>query len=317
MVRYGYGNCATCHVSPAGGGLVTNYGNSLSAEILSMVLEAEKNPVLPTWLNIGGDIRSLQTYRDTELVREADFFIMQSDLTVAVGNSRIWQLIGTVGLVQDQPRKTYPTRIDNRQYFLLVKPAENFAVRVGKFQKVFGINAPEHAIATKRGLGWDEGTETYNGEVSYIGSWFDTFLTYIDGTLEKGYAASSSLFLFNRHKLGASYFKGTDRKVWGFWMLNGWTESLFDQVEFDRTSANGEAWYCKEGWQVRKGVVLYLTQDLSKTQVASDTWDWQAYGLGIQLFPRSHYELNLQYQKRAAANEKFGDYAYAMMHIYL
>lgn len=313
MVRLQYGNCATCHVSPSGGGLVTNYGNSLSAEVLSFIEEPEKKPQFPSWINLGGDVRSIQLYENTPAYTDAKYFMMQEDLTVAVGDPKKWQVVGTAGLIPDDTHKKF----GDRSYYLLVKPAENFSLRFGKFNKIYGINTAEHAITTRRGLGWDEGSETYNGEFGYTGAYYDAFLTYIDGIKEKGYAASSSLFLFNRHKLGISYFKGEDRRVSGLWMINGWTESLFTHAEVDRTSANGEVWYCKEGWSARRGVVLYLTQDLSKANISSDLWDWQAYGVGIQLFPRTHYELNLQYQKRASTGESFSDYAYAMMHVYL
>ena len=35
MVRHGYANCITCHISPDGGGVLTAYGRSLSREVLS------------------------------------------------------------------------------------------------------------------------------------------------------------------------------------------------------------------------------------------------------------------------------------------
>src|SRR6185312_4028151 len=35
MARFGYTNCATCHYSPNGGGLLTPYGRALSKEVLS------------------------------------------------------------------------------------------------------------------------------------------------------------------------------------------------------------------------------------------------------------------------------------------
>ena len=35
MIRLGYVNCTSCHVSPNGGGLLTDYGRSISSEALS------------------------------------------------------------------------------------------------------------------------------------------------------------------------------------------------------------------------------------------------------------------------------------------
>ncbi|MFM8315618.1 MAG: hypothetical protein ACKOA8_15160, partial [Deltaproteobacteria bacterium] len=35
FIRHGYMNCTSCHVSPTGGGALTEYGRSLSDEVLS------------------------------------------------------------------------------------------------------------------------------------------------------------------------------------------------------------------------------------------------------------------------------------------
>ena len=36
MVRHNYSNCSSCHVSPSGGGVLTQYGRELSSAILSI-----------------------------------------------------------------------------------------------------------------------------------------------------------------------------------------------------------------------------------------------------------------------------------------
>src|ERR1700722_15897581 len=35
MARHGYTQCTACHVSPAGGGVLTEYGRELSSDLLS------------------------------------------------------------------------------------------------------------------------------------------------------------------------------------------------------------------------------------------------------------------------------------------
>ncbi|MEQ1666480.1 MAG: hypothetical protein ABL927_14015, partial [Bdellovibrionales bacterium] len=36
MIRHGYVNCTACHISPGGGGALTQYGRKLSRELLSV-----------------------------------------------------------------------------------------------------------------------------------------------------------------------------------------------------------------------------------------------------------------------------------------
>src|SRR6185437_3022708 len=75
LVRYGYANCTSCHVSPSGGGTLTQYGRELSREVLSTWgFEGEERPAYfinsPEWLNLGGDYRSVYTYQNTPLVNQ-------------------------------------------------------------------------------------------------------------------------------------------------------------------------------------------------------------------------------------------------------
>src|SRR5262245_57728076 len=71
MIRHGYVNCATCHVSPTGGGTLSEYGRALSLEALSTWGNEGESDFLygvvkpPSWLLLGGDFRMLQVYEDT------------------------------------------------------------------------------------------------------------------------------------------------------------------------------------------------------------------------------------------------------------
>jgi hypothetical protein len=100
MVRHGYINCTACHVSPAGGGLMSPYGRSMSKEILSrwsyegeenLAHGAIKNEKINAWIsgveevgfNIGGDFRYIQLYRNSETLEQGKFFPMQRDVEMA------------------------------------------------------------------------------------------------------------------------------------------------------------------------------------------------------------------------------------------
>ena len=69
LIRHGYVNCLTCHVSPSGGGALNDYGRTFSGEGLSTwtskneesVLEGlVKRKQIPAWLSVGGDVRAGQ-----------------------------------------------------------------------------------------------------------------------------------------------------------------------------------------------------------------------------------------------------------------
>ena len=71
MVRFGYSNCITCHVSPSGGGVLNQYGRELSKEILSTWGAKGEQYFsygivkLPQSVNLQAFVRALQYRRDT------------------------------------------------------------------------------------------------------------------------------------------------------------------------------------------------------------------------------------------------------------
>ena len=104
MVRKGYQNCTACHVAPEGGGLLTDYGRSMSAEILSTWNykgeEAVGHGLLPdppSWLRFGGDFRFIQSYLDNPVATTGRFFPMQEDLDIGLHTESLW-LVGALGL---------------------------------------------------------------------------------------------------------------------------------------------------------------------------------------------------------------------------
>src|ERR1035437_6993722 len=73
-VRHGYVNCTSCHVSPSGGGVLTPYGRQQVKDLLSTWSTeteaglAEGLLQTPEWLNLGGDLRNVEIYRNTPQV---------------------------------------------------------------------------------------------------------------------------------------------------------------------------------------------------------------------------------------------------------
>ena len=92
LIRHGYVNCSACHVSPAGGGVLTPYGRGLSNEIVSRWgTEKETLPLhglvplekVQDCLFLGGDLRGVQTQYENNLVKDGQWIPMQAQAEVA------------------------------------------------------------------------------------------------------------------------------------------------------------------------------------------------------------------------------------------
>jgi hypothetical protein len=349
MIRHEYGNCNTCHVNLGGGGVLTPYGRALSSEVLSTWRGSEKEQA-PFWgtfktpeeLIVGGDVRSIQTYRNTDQYSEGNFFVMQGDLEAALVTER-FAVDATDGREEIRSGQKSKGKFTSRRHYVQAMVTPGLYVRGGKFKHTFGINTPDHATATKRFLGMDHDTESYNAEVAYAGEQLNVFADGVFGrpddkdlkkTLDKGAALTGSYIVKSRYKIGASAYQGkndtSSRRMIGPWLMAGLTKKAFVLFEYDvaqnwgNTKMSGKPMTgfgsnAKEGYEVCRGVNLYLTQDIAKADVSQSKASYEAYGPGMQWFPRPHFELNMQYQKQrlAATQKKMSDFAYLMAHVYL
>lgn len=335
-VRMGYANCATCHQSPNGGGILTPYGRKLSTDLMSTWgMENEDQFLygavnLPEWLNMGGDIRALQLYQNRVSRETAKFIFMQADLEAAVSLGKL--TVDATGGVTPQGNPL------SRRHYLQYRPTDELSFRLGRFLPTAGINTENHSVAVKRGLGRDQGTETYNVEGAWIGQSFDLFVTGILGRpdslnygAEMGGALSSSVFLGNRHKIGVSYVYLTRdvgyRNLAGPFFILGLGKKFFLMVDTAFTwfkpksgvTQSGFADTARFNYETTQGVHLYLSQEFVQNNFLDTSSRMEAYGVGLQFFPRPHLELNAQYlkQRYGGSSSLFADYAYAMLHFYL
>ena len=135
MIRHGYINCSSCHLSSSGGDMLTDYGRALSKELLSRgqwffergkKIEAKYNSDrsetspedhsknlsedfsekffsdsmdLPEWLRLGGNLRLFQAFQETPTDSSARFFLMQADLDALVVERNLIQVFASVGRV--------------------------------------------------------------------------------------------------------------------------------------------------------------------------------------------------------------------------
>jgi hypothetical protein len=353
MVRHNYVNCTACHVSPSGGGVLTAYGRSMAKEVLSTWgYEGEEGPghglikQTPEWLILGGDVRWVQTYLDTPAVREGDAFWMQSDLELGVQNKK-WIAVGTIGAEGGPDSYSERGEFISRRHYLNYRPTEQISLRAGRFTPQFGINQANHTLVTRgglppaglSGLGFMPGTETYNMEAAWIGDQFDVFATGIMGRPDdpnvranKGAALSTSYALFDKHKIGASYWRTqTDtqrREMYGAWGILGFTHHFFILAEIDylgTRNRQSDAFrqqyvsYLRVNYEWRQGVHAYIFNQNTDLMRTGDLPHAESIGLGIQLFPRPHFEINAEFQHVGNTNSFAGvsDAGMLLLHYYL
>lgn len=344
MVRHGYANCTSCHVSPSGGGVLTTYGRELSKEILSTWSgEREHLPLygaveLPKPLRLGGDIRTVQIYKDTPEVREGRYFLMQADIEAAWVTEQ-FTAVATVGRDPGSPYTQDDDEWLSRRHYILLPFASNMSVRAGRFLRNYGLMIPDHTSEIRGGLNWGQGTETYNAEFNVQEENYAISITGVGGrpddedvVSEKGFAARASRFFMSKFKLGANYFYGrtTDqvgRELYGLdWSL-GFNERTYWLGEFDwvRTAPQGqplnEGWvsYNRFGYEILKGFDLYLVHEARKSDRRRSELDSNRYGPGLQWSPRPHLILSGQWQKqiRYITSRKATDSAWLVFHFYI
>jgi hypothetical protein len=338
MIRHGYVNCTSCHVSPNGGGILNAYGRVQAEEVLSTWSREGEGGLLhgavPSQLgpvSFGGQFRALQLWQQSYGAAGAAsgrFILMQADVEASAKFGQ-FEFVATGGVQDVKGIKPL-----SRRHYAIFRPTEDspWMIRAGRFVPAFGINVADHAIATKAGIGLGQGIESYNVEGSWLGEKFDVFLTANFGRpgedREKGFAARAGYNLGERSKVGVSYSLGTNtlgtRQLFGPYAMVGFTEHFFLLAELDfqnlsRASGTtfGPASYARLNYEFFKGVHLYLTGEYAQTNSASPTH--YAGGLGAQFFPRPHFELRAEYTRRLDdyTAELAADYAWLMMHYYL
>jgi hypothetical protein len=323
MVRYGYPNCTACHVSPAGGGVLNQYGRELSKEVLSTwgakgeQYFAYGLVKTPENINLQGYVRLLQLQRETPSIKEARTIIMQADLE---GSYRFKNItaVATVGRQEKQVNGEKVVQPISRRHYLLWQPTEKINFRAGKFSRYFGLNTPYHTSYVYRDLGFGQDTETYNLEFSYLKDNLTFFYTAGLGTFddktsnatEKAHTASVQYSFLKRQKVGATYYRGKDetqkRDVVGPWFILSYDKDLFVMSEFfyqdkyNTSAKNRSKGYVNTNrfnYQVFKGFIPFVTFEAAQTDWTTDTSKRQSYGAGLQFFPRPHIELMATYQK--------------------
>lgn len=344
LARHGYVNCITCHVSPSGGGALNDYGRTISGEGLSTWSRKDEESLfhglvrrkkIPNWLSLGGDVRAVQVYEDTKTTTRAQSIMMQADFEAAVRYKKL-TLDASYGRMQTS--RTDGPKPYSRRHFIMYNFTDEIMLRAGRFLPVYGINLPDHVIATRAPLELDQGSETYNIEGSWITDSWNIVATGFQGPVdrptvnqENGETFQVSYAFKETYKVGASVLVGrTDvrsRQLTGVHAILGFTEHLYLMSEYHmrwlRTytpdkSTQGFFTHHRFGYEIYRGIHALLTAEQWQTDSSVALTETQRFGIGTQLFPRPHFDIQAIWTKmKARANgDDYQDYAWAVFHYY-
>ena len=172
----GNDTCGTCHLSPAGGGLLNDYGRSEASDTISRggdgsFLHGLWEP--PAWLQLGADLRGALAARYQDPRRQLLGFPMQADIYVRAGTQAL-SLTVTGGLrgVARQPHPPLIERLASREHYVMWRPRTGLYLRAGRFFPVFGLRSQDHTAYVRRYLGFGTLEEPYGIAVGSKGpSW--------------------------------------------------------------------------------------------------------------------------------------------------
>ena len=174
--------CTACHLSPSGGGLLSENGYAV-ADAMSMW---GTNPEfmygklsLPDWLVLGGDARTQQGYIKTPQ-NALIAFPMQADVYAAAMYKGL-SLHVTGGYRPPEYGNEGKTRIWSREHYVMWQSeaggTEGIYIRLGRLMPVFGLRFAEHPLYTRQYGGTPLYGETYAAAVSYITPKYEAHLT--------------------------------------------------------------------------------------------------------------------------------------------
>jgi hypothetical protein len=234
--------------------------------------------------------------------------------------------------------KVWRDNVALRRHYLLYQMSEEASLRAGKYIPPFGINTPDHVNLTRQGVGLGQGFESYNLEFNWLGALYSLQVAGLFGRpdspeldQETGMSLLSGIAISDKAKIGVSYLYGNSdryrRHLFGPFGMVGFNErlTLLTEVDFQsKTLANGAAAQFgafstqKLSYEAFKGFWVFGLQEWGKGDFTKSSMI-ETYGLGLQFFPRPHFDFNISFEREriSALSTDFFSYGWLMSHFYL
>jgi len=300
----GTNRCSQCHYSPAGGGLITQWGRDESGDTISLggdggFLHGAWSP--PSWLALGADVRLATTYLndDGQESPRIAFFPMQADayfrfaFTDAVS---LYVTAGARGEVRPADESisarftTLGDRFISREHYLMWRPsATGPYARVGRFYAPYGIRFVEHIYYVRRYTGYELYNETYTASGGYVSDDWELHVSaftpppasFPDSFQAVGARESGGALYFEKRLAGMAALAAQGRLGFG------------DQMNRYQGGAIGKLW-------VEQAKVLLLTEaDFIRQEVKAASYGQNqlvAYA-GATVFPLPGTMVGLFYER--------------------
>ncbi len=315
----GNDTCVQCHFSPAGGGLINDYGRDEAGSTLSMregnggFLHGVWTP--PAEFQIGVDLRGVAGLRNTPASGvENLIFPMQMELYLRpkIGPVSLYVNVGA-----RPARGDTPVSPGSREHYLMYESDAGWYLRAGRFFPVFGIRTQDHTAYVRRhmqmyiyeepyGLAW--GKQSTSSEIHV--SAYTMSPPALGTNQDSGVAAywerrneESTAAYALQTRLSAS---ATDQHSWFGGIYKRYMESsklmllaeldlgmqsFFGQPDGDpRAQAVGyvsATYFAMQGLMIGGGLQVY-DPDITLEQSSRE-----AVELNVQWFPIPHFELHL------------------------
>ena len=332
QLALGADRCVTCHYSPAGGGLINDYGRDEAGSTISRggdgrFLHGAWTP--PSWFQLGADLRGVTLAKLREPETELIAFPMQTDLYIRAG-TQTYSFNLTAGMrggARD-PQPPLAERLVSREHYFMYERESGTYVRAGRFFPIFGIRSQDHTAYVRRYLGFHTLEEPYGVAAGTFGEDWEAHLSaFVPRPVEflgSGVKASGAVGYFERRimegnaALGGQFRVGVSPEdtrvtVGGVGKRYFTDAELLVLAELDLTrqsfsDVGGTRWqlagylaaskFVAQGWLV--GAALHHWQPDLTLRSTRD-----AFEVNVQYFPRAHFELHLLV--RASGEGDFDD----------
>ena len=344
---HGYPSCIACHVAPNGGGLLTDYGRSLSKELMSTwgISDSFARPFFGVknrdTVKFGGDIMTAQTYIENNNIDRGEFFVMQQNIEVGVKVDKV-MFIATAG-TQEGPEAT-PDRGQflSERHYALWSPTQTSRIQIGKYRQSFGINTPNHTRLIKNTFGFGSLSETYNLEYTQFYETYEvkfgSSLGRIDqprnATTEQNISSHYTYYLNENSRIGGSILMGESTARRRFLSsINGilpisknWLslfEINYEQSQFaasPQDNVDTLASLFRIGYSPAKGLLWYFVFEHASVDDPATNYSLiHQPGLGVQWLPVPHINIQLEYLRQisSAAPGNPSNIGFLVFHTYL
>jgi hypothetical protein len=211
--------CFSCHLSPAGGGLLNENG-LVTADAISQLGTAPEFMYgvipQPSWLELGGDLRGATGF-DSWPTRQIDTFPMEADIYAAITVSS-FSLHLAGGLLDPKYDGSTATMFYSPEHYLQWErePGANkgLVIRAGRFAPVYGLRYVEHTAYDDQYGGYPLYGEAYGLAVEYIDPKWEVHLTgFLHDPWEYSSELGSGAALYAEARLTRTTSVGVESKL--------------------------------------------------------------------------------------------------------